>query len=453
MLRSIILITLAAAAQLAHAAEAGKVIFTAGKAELAGTAAVLGASVQEGQMLSTGPDGFLYVKTIDNGLFILRPNTQARIAAYHVDTQHPENTQVKLELLSGVARSKSGNAVKLARQNFRFNTPVAAIGVRGTDFTVFTDNETSRVAVLSGAIVMSGFAGACRPEGAGPCESSVSRELSAAQRGQLLQVQRGQPAPKLLDSSPLSPDMVSPPRADEPLAHGTGNGGGANTATGQPNLDAEKTANLNNAIGKVTPPVVPPVVVMPPPGPVDGSGSGPQLPERDIVWGRWTVVAGLPPKFILTMAKEGNELLAQNGDYALLRSPGRDYVAPSNGNIGFKLADSEAFIYTNYTPTYRTEAKASLTNGALNVDFGSKSFSTSMDLVSDSGQMTRLQANGTVTTEGRLYGDAAGSRTGYMNVQGLLSNADGGKAAYIFDSRLDDKRTVNGATSWQAVKP
>jgi hypothetical protein len=268
-----------------------------------------------------------------------------------------------------------------------------------------------------------------------------------------LQVQRGQPAPKLLDSSPLSPDTVSPPRADEPLAHGAGNGGGANTATGQPNLDAEKTANLNNAIGKVTPPVVPPVVVMPPPGPVDGSGTGPQLPERDIVWGRWTVVAGLPPKFILTMAKEGNELLAQNGDYALLRSPGRDYVAPSNGNIGFKLADSEAFIYTNYTPTYRTEAKASLTNGALNVDFGSKSFSTSMDLVSDSGQMTRLQANGTVTTEGRLYGDAAGSRTGYMNVQGLLSNADGGKAAYIFDSRLDDKRTVNGATSWQAVKP
>jgi hypothetical protein len=452
MLRSIILITLAAAAQLAHAAEAGKVIFTAGKAELAGAAAVLGASVQEGQMLSTGPDGFLYVKTIDNGLFILRPNTQARIAAYHVDTQHPENTRVKLELLSGVARSKSGNAVKLARQNFRFNTPVAAIGVRGTDFTVFTDNETSRVAVLSGAIVMSGFAGACRPEGAGPCESSVSRELSAAQRGQLLQVQRGQPAPKLLDSSPLSPDTVSPPRADEPLAHGAGNGGGANTATGQPNLDAEKTANLNNAIGKVTPPVVPPVVVMPPPGPVDGSGTGPQLPERDIVWGRWTVVAGLPPKFNLPIAMAENELVAQNGDYALLRASGKDYVAPSNGSIGFKLADSEAFIYTNYTPTFRTESKATLTNGALNVDFGSKSFTTSLDLVSDAGDTTKLQAGGTVTADGRFTSEVA-SRTADMNVQGLLSNAGGGKAAYIFNSRLDDKRTVNGVTSWQAIKP
>jgi hypothetical protein len=456
MLRSIVLITLAAAAQLAHAAEAGKVIFTAGKAEIAGTAAAEGASVQEGQMLSTGGDGFLYVKTVDNGLFILRPNTQARIATYHVDTQHPQNTQVKLELLSGVARSKSGNAVKMARQNFRFNTPVAAIGVRGTDFTVFTDNETSRVAVLSGAIVMSGFAGACRPEGAGPCEGSLSRELSAAQRGQLLQVQRGQPAPKLLESSPLSPDQVSPPRADEPLAHGAGSGGGANTVTGQPNLDAEKAASLNNVIGKVTPPVVlpdVPPVVTPPSDPVDVPIGGPQQAGRDIIWGRWTVVAGLPPKFNLPNVKAENEWVAQDGDYVLLRTSGKDYVAPNNGSIGFKLADSEAFIYTNYTPTYRTESKATLTNGALNVDFGSKSFSTSLDLVSDAGQTTKLQASGAVAADGRLYGDAAGSRAGYMNVQGLLSNVDGGKAAYIFDSRLDDKRTVNGVTSWQAIKP
>jgi hypothetical protein len=123
-------------------------------------------------MLSTGGDGFIYIKTVDNGLFILRPATQARIAAYHVDAKNPANTHVKFELLSGVARSKSGDAVKQARQNFRFNTPVAAIGVRGTDFTVFTDNDTSRVAVISGGVVVSGFSGACRPEGAGPCEGA-----------------------------------------------------------------------------------------------------------------------------------------------------------------------------------------------------------------------------------------------------------------------------------------
>ncbi|MDB5936042.1 MAG: hypothetical protein JWQ01_3386, partial [Massilia sp.] len=130
MLRHLIVITgLACALQTASAAEAGKVIFAAGKAQVAERAVAEGMTVQEGEMLSTAGDGFIYVKTIDNGLFILRPNTRARIVSYHVDAKNPANTRIKLELLSGVARSKSGDAVKLARQNFRFNTPVAAIGV------------------------------------------------------------------------------------------------------------------------------------------------------------------------------------------------------------------------------------------------------------------------------------------------------------------------------------
>ena len=143
---------LACAAHAAHA-DAGKIIFVAGNAKAGEQAAREGAAVAEGQLLSTGSDGFIYVKTVDNGLFILRPNTRARIVTYHIDQKNPANTRIKLELLSGVARSKSGEAVKLARQNFRFNTPVAAIGVRGTDFTVFTDDETSRVAVISGGVV------------------------------------------------------------------------------------------------------------------------------------------------------------------------------------------------------------------------------------------------------------------------------------------------------------
>lgn len=448
MWRSLVIMGLACAVQAAQATEAGKIIFVAGKASVADQPAVDGAAVQEGQMLSTGADGFLYIKTVDSGLFILRPNTQARIAAYQVDEKNPANTHVKFELLSGVARSKSGNAVKQARQNFRFNTPVAAIGVRGTDFTVFTDNDTSRVAVISGAIVMSGFGGACNPGGAGPCEGSASRELSAAQRGLLLQVQRGQAAPQLLQGSPLSPDQVSPPRPDEPLAHGAGAGGGA-SATGQPNLDAQKTVDLVKVVDKPAPvqPVPPPPVVTPPaPTPVE---AGIVLPDRDIVWGRWQVVAGLPPKFNLPQALEQNEVLALNGNYALLRSRGVDsYVAPVNGSIGFQLKSSEAFIYTDYTPTFRIETPATLKNGALTVDFGGKSFATSVDLVSGA-ETFKLSGTGTVAADGQLVGSVARSETGVMNVQGLLSKQNGGSAAYIFDSRLDDKRTANGVTYWQ----
>ncbi|MFL6671675.1 MAG: FecR domain-containing protein [Massilia sp.] len=441
MLRRLLVTTvLAGLAPFAAAADAGKVIFVAGTAKVADQPAVEGARVQEGQMLSTGADGFIYVKTVDNGLFILRPQTKARIVTYHVDTANPANTHVKLELISGVARSKSGDAVKLARQNFRFNTPVAAIGVRGTDFTVFTDDTTSRVAVISGRVIVSGFAGACGPEGSGPCEGNASRELTAAQRGKLLQVSRGQAAPQLLSSSPLSPDQVSPPRADEPLAK-AGGGVSGGVAVIEPNLEAKKSADLGSVIEKTPPPVITPPEIQPPVV---------LPPERGIVWGRWQQIGLSRPLIDLQDEMTRSELVAVNGNFALLRTAGRDYVAPNNGSVGFQLKDSEALIYTDYgtTPGSRVTTLAAVTNGRLNVDFGSKTFATNLDLISD-GKATPLQARGAVGVDGRLYGDPANARPGYINVQGLLSSDKGGSAAYIFDGRLDALRTVNGATYWR----
>lgn len=441
----------------ALAADAGKIIFVAGSAQAGQGAAREGAAVQEGQMLSTGGDGFIYVKTVDNGLFILRPNTRARIVTYHIDQKNPANTRIKLELLSGVARSKSGEAVKLARQNFRFNTPIAAIGVRGTDFTVFTDQDTSRVAVISGGVVVSGFSGACRPDGAGPCEGETSRELSAAQRGQLVQVQRGQAA-QLMQSSPLSPDQVSPPRGDEPLAK---NGAEA-TSTQAVSVEARKNAGLNTVIEKLitanpapapTPvpaPVPVPVpdtpIVVPPPPPV--AEVPPGLPERTAIWGRWQPLLGSYANIDLSEERKKNELLALSGYFALFRSPGKDYVAPNNGSVGFSLRSSEAVVTTEYGFGNTVAAPAALSNGSLTVDFGSRSFATQMD-VTTSTDVVRVSGEGLVRDDGRLYGKSAEGRHGIINVQGLLTNDRGGSAAYIFDGRLDDKRTVNGAATWR----
>lgn len=438
MLRHLLVITGLAFALGAQAGEAGKVIFVAGKASVAERSVAEGMMVQEGEMLSTGGDGFIYVKTIDNGLFILRPNTKARIVSYHVDAKDPANTRIKLELLSGVARSKSGDAVKLARQNFRFNTPVAAIGVRGTDFTVFTNNDTSRVAVISGGVIVSGFAGSCNAEGSGPCEGAASRELSATQRGQLLQVRRGQQAPQLLQGGANSPDMVSPPRADEPLGK-SGATAPATVTSGEPNLDPKKANSLIAGLPQRPPvemPSPPPVVVPPTPGVI----------EAGIVWGRWQPVMDRAATVDLAQQKVYAELLAVDGNFVLFRTPGNAYVAPVNGTIGFALKDSEAFIYSDYGVYRRVEA-GTLSNGKLNIDFGSKQFSTSMDLTSND-ELIKLQGQGAVAGDGRLYGDAANARPGYIDVKGLLSKDQGGSAAYIFSGRLDGLRTVNGVTSW-----
>ena len=442
----------AGAAGTASAADAGRIIFTSGKASIGGQPAQEGAGVQEGQLLATGSDGYIYIKTVDNGLFILRPASRARIAAYHVDKVNPANTQVKFELLSGVARSKSGEAVKQARQNFRFNTPVAAIGVRGTDFTVFTDDHTSRVAVLTGAVVVSGFAGACNPQGAGPCEGGVSRELSAAQRGLLLQVTRGQAAPQLLSGSPLSPDLVSPPRADEPVAKTDGAAGSAVNA-GTPNLEAQKTVALN-AIADKAPPGAPPAQPAPvQPAPVMPTPATPTQPppvpgvQSGVLWGRWVQSDAYYPKFNLATEAANATLVLTNGDYALLRTKGNDYVAPNNGSIGFMLRDSDVVVITDYGYGSRTVAAATAGNGALDVDFGRRTFSTRFDVFSKDEKLP-FQATGTVGGDGRLYGDETKGRAGYLNVQGLLSNDKGG-AAYIFDGKVDALRSVNGATYWQ----
>jgi len=431
--------------QSASAADAGRIIFAAGKASVGEQPALEGGTVQEGQLLATGSDGYIYIKTADNGLFILRPGSQARIATYRVDKANPANTQVKFELLHGVARSKSGEAVKQARQNFRFNTPVAAIGVRGTDFTVFTDEQTSRVAVLTGAVVVSGFADACSRDGIGPCQGAASRELSAAQRGQLLQVTRGQAAPQLLSGSPLSPDLVSPPRNDEPVAKADGG------VTGAPSLEIKKVSALAANVDQpvVKPPVLPPPEVPAPPVVPEQPQlpSTPQQPPSGLIWGRWVQFDAFYPKIYLAQEMGKATLIAQNGDYALLRSPGAEFVAPNNGSVGFALRDSDAIINTNYGYGIRTAVSATVANGTLNVDFGSRSFATGFDIISGSESIP-FRAVGTVRDDGRLAGDQANDRPGYVNVQGLLSNDKGGSASYIFDGRIDTLRTVNGATYW-----
>jgi hypothetical protein len=440
MRRIIFACSIALAAQ-AHAAEAGKVIFTAGASQIGGQRAAEGAAVQEGDLLATGADGYLYVKTVDNGLFILRPNTKARIAAYQVDTRNPANTHVKLELLSGVARSKSGDAVKLARQNFRFNTPVAAIGVRGTDFTVYTNEDTSRVAVLTGRVVVSGFGGACSPEGGGPCDGAASRELSAAQRGQLLQIQRGQAAPQLLPSVAGAPDQVSPPRADEPVAK---------AGTGDNLLDAKTSARVEQFVSQQpTPAPVPPPVTLPvTPPPIVDVGTPPPppvvVPDSEIQWGRWASLAGRAPTIALNVA--GGMESVVGGNYVLYRTAGKAYETPERGSVAFNLKGGEAYILDD--DATKAAQQAQIKNGLLSFNFDKASFATSFDLVS--GQETfKLQASGAVSPTGRFGNDTYDRlMNGGTQVDGMLSNANGGSAAYVFQRRLDETRTANGVTYW-----
>jgi hypothetical protein len=453
MLRPIIFMcALLAGAANVSAAEAGRVVFVTGKAQLAAKPAVLEAAVQEGDELSTGADGYIYMKTVDNGFLILRPNSKARVVTYKIDNANPRNTHVKFELLSGVARSISGDSVKQARQNFRFNTPVAAIGVRGTDFIVHTNQQTSWVSVVSGGVVVSGFAGACGPEGSGPCEGSSSRELFADRANMTLQIQRGQNVPVLTSSPVIAPELIAPPRSDEPVGKVTTPAVPAPNATttiNNINLDPAKSnaapvtaGNGNtpgNSGGTPSTPTPPPVVVVPDPLP-SLPGTGPAPAAQEVIWGRWRDVAGVAPDPVVSAKmRDGsyNQTVFVDG-YMVARKNDSSFVLPTEGKASFTMQNYEANISKAGGPGMAAEVK----NAKLDVDFVARSFDTSLTVLNSLGQVNFV-SKGSVTREGGLESSVSSS----SRVSGYLGGAKVNEAVYGFSGSQGDLSTA-GVIRW-----
>jgi len=426
-------------AGLALAGEAGHVVFTTGQAQVAHRPAAQDMAVQEGDDLTTGADGYVYVKTIDNGFLILRPNTIAKIVAYSIDAKDPSKTRVKFELTQGVAREISGQGVKAARQNFRFNTPVAAIGVRGTDFTVYTDQQTTRVAVLSGGVVMSGFDANCSAAGTGPCEGREARELFAGQAGLLLQVERGKPVPQLLQNPALLPDQAEKPRGDEPVAKQAAQATQA-TPMAQVNLDPQRSDDSLKNVKPVNgqkpdqPGGDPGTVVTPPPVIIVDT---PQPPApQEIFWGRWQAIAGRPAQ--PGRIGDADTDTTYYAPYAIARLKNSALVLPKEGTAAFKLMSSEA-IMTNQLG----DRPATVEAGQLNMDFGKKTFTTAL-VVTAASDRADVIGNGVITDKGMLY-DSLGSDT---TIRGYLGGPKAEQAGYVFKNGANPGIVVSGVTLW-----
>jgi len=423
----------------AQAAEAGRVVFVAGQAQVGRHAAVQDADVGEGDELSTGADGYIYVRTIDNGFLILRPNSTARVVAYAIDARDPSKTQVKLELLKGVARAISGQGVKQARQNFRFNTPVAAIGVRGTDFTVYTDQQTTRVTVLSGGVVMSGFGANCTAAGTGPCEGRDARELFAGQSGLLLEVQRGNNVPQLLQNPALSPDQAEKPRSDEPAAKAVQAAASPVTANLDPQRSEQSLNNVRQAVQVPPPapgPAPGPVVVVPPPVIVDTPR--PDVPAvQEVFWGRWESLAGRPAQ-LGRIADPDMEMATYYSSYGITRLKNSALVMPTDGTAAFKLLGGEATMSNS-----GGDRVANIDAGQLSMDFSKRTFATSLQ-ISTATDHASVVGSGVITDKGMLYDDQRSDTV----IRGYLGGPHAEQAGYIFKNFSNPGMTVSGVTVW-----
>jgi hypothetical protein len=118
-------------------------------------ALVAGSPVFEGELVSTGPSTYLNLKFADQSLFLLRPNTRFQIEEFSheppaaaaeplalaparrtltASVTPPRTDTAFFRLLKGGFRAVTGAVGKSERERFRVATPVATIGIRGTDF-------------------------------------------------------------------------------------------------------------------------------------------------------------------------------------------------------------------------------------------------------------------------------------------------------------------------------
>lgn len=212
-----------AASALAQAAEtAGEVVLAKGNAFLQREGTRLrmpvsaGYAVHTGDVFQTTSGGHLHIRLHDGGFIILRPESRVIIDEYVFRPEDPSAIRVRLRLEEGVMRTITGEGIKTAKHRFRLNTPIAAIGVSGTDFTTYTDSVSTRVSVAEGGVVISPLGGTCEVTALGPCEGSGARELLAKHNGLMLILNKDETVPDIVTATDRAPNRMQPPFSGEP---------------------------------------------------------------------------------------------------------------------------------------------------------------------------------------------------------------------------------------------
>src|SRR5262245_57923522 len=100
----------------------------------------VGLALQEGDILRTGADGRMGVVLRDDTRLSLGPESEIRI---YRSLFAPAKSHVALvvKMARGVRAFVSGNSGKLSHDAVRVETPVAIVGVRGTQFLVKVETQ------------------------------------------------------------------------------------------------------------------------------------------------------------------------------------------------------------------------------------------------------------------------------------------------------------------------
>ncbi len=417
---------------------AGEVIFVAGgvtrHAEPAGLRGIeKGQSVREGDLIKTQADGYVYVRMVDGGLLVVRPLSELHIDKWRFDPLQPQLSEIRYTLKNGVARYVSGKGSQVAKDKFRFNTPIAAIGVRGTDFTVLADPVITRVIVHFGGVVVSRFGAGCRVEALGPCEGDAATELFASAREKMIQIRQGDLRPELVDINVApSPDKARPPAPSEPVA------------LRRPAV-APDVAIEDYRAQQIVNSYIPPAPIVPAPllpEPVQEPGSPPLASSINAAWGRiGTEYGSSIPSAAVEDILKGRSLVASNRQYALAIVPLDKIPLPNEGSAEFKLISHQGVVVDKVA---NQSVDSVVSNGFLRIDFVKRLFTTGLD-VRAQDVSAHLEGYGTIGNQGKLFSKPFQSP---MLVQGIVGGPAASEAIYIYQQTLSKQFDAAGVASW-----
>lgn len=398
-----------------------------------------GDQIAAGQIILTGANGHVHLKMIDGAFVSIRPMSRFRIEEYKYDAENPKDSRVKFTLESGTVRSITGKAGQSAKQSFRLNTPLAAIGIRGTDFVVQAGADVTRVMVQSGAIVMTPLNKECLFAELGPCNSNAARVLTSAMRDAYLELRNRKEAPILVPAAKSlnSPNLLSPPRPEEPAVDKANKGSNSSaTENGQDNAQSVAVATVKSHVDALVkdakPPEIAPDKITQGPPPV----ALPTAPAR-IWWGRWAIAEDEGRSFNSVNTSD-REVTISNVVFGMLREKGEAFV-PSSGVAKFSLAESESYLLN----PDRSLTVANITDPKLTIDFGRKKFDTSLIVNVKGLAPTEIRATGEITLQGLFMSETTSPET--ILAGSLSKSAD--QAGFIFQ-RTTSGGIVTGATRW-----
>jgi hypothetical protein len=434
----------------------GEVSLVLGKAYLESAggrkkAIIPGTRIRATDRIHTESNGHVHIRFIDQALVSVRPDSRLEIVRYDYNADHPQQSTIKLSLEEGVTRSISGKGARAARERFRMNTPIAAIGVRGTDFVVSASQNGVRALVNEGAIVLAPYSADCTMDAFGPCAFNAI-ELSDTS----LQIIE-------LDGSSTSPRLIPAPHEREPgmmreeveLALASGEGQVRSEEDSGTGIYQESVTlrRVNAEVANAAPPSrnpipapapapdLPPTLQPPavsdftPPAPVLTAA----LTDRQLVWGRWADGQAGQERITLSYseAKANRDITIGNDDYMLFRTEnGSKQIQAGLGSVNFSLNSAQAFYHSD-----SGVVSMAVNGGSLGINFDNSSFATSLDMSHSLTGAVNFSASGRLFSGGYFH-----TRSATERMAGAVS-LDGKEAGFFFEKQLESGN-IQGLTLW-----